>query len=122
MSARVDEESNFLAKLAAIAPEGWWKLGPGQPRNFAAYLVLYDAAAIFRWYSGKKAARGVHRVSGNETGPFFRFVSVVWPAVFGRGIQGLPAAMNNWADAGSKHSAVVANIDLRHRAWGVYDC
>jgi hypothetical protein len=76
---RLDEESYFLSKLAVIDPRKTRKLGSGRPRNFVAYLVLLDAAAIFEWFTGKKAARGVHRSNANETGPFFRFASVLWP-------------------------------------------
>jgi hypothetical protein len=119
LKGRLDDESYFLAKLAAIAPEGWWKLGRGAPRNFAAYLVLWDAAAIFAWYTGKKATRVVDRNDATETGPFFRFASVLWPVVFGRGEQGLPAAMKNWAQEGSRYSPLIANIDLRHPTWGI---
>ena len=117
LTRRFAEEIIFLTKLAAVDPKRISRLGPGHPRNYAAYLVLCDAASIFRWYTGKKAARGVHRSCGTETGPFFRLASALWPVVFGRGIRGLPAAMKNWA---SSSSPLVANINERHPAWRVY--
>lgn len=122
---RLIQESDFLAKLGAIAPRKFWKLGPGQPPNLVAYLVLQDAASIFEWLTGTKAARGVHRNNASETGPFFRFASTLWPAVFGNGTVGLPAAMKNWAQWRSRYrerSALIANMALRHPTWGIFDC
>ena len=114
----------FLAKLAAITPQERQRFRRGRPLNIIAYLVLLDAAAIFEWFSGKKAARGVNRIDGSETGPFFRFVSVLWPIIFGKGDEGLPAAIKNWASWRSKfdeHSAFIANVDLSHPTWGIFD-
>jgi hypothetical protein len=58
-----------------------------------------------------------------EIGPFFRFASALWPAIFGNGTVGLPAAMKNWASA-RKHyderSALIANMALRHPEWGLF--
>ena len=122
MSARLDEEVKFLTKLAAIAPEGWWRLGPGQPRNYAGYLVLSDAASIFLWFTHRKPKREVDRNISTETGPFFWFASVLWPLVFGKGIHGLPATMKNWEKVGSRCSPLVANIDVHHPTWRVYEC
>jgi hypothetical protein len=122
LESRLDEESDFLAKLAGIAPREVWKLGRGQPRNLAAYFVLQDAAAIFAWFTNEKAAREVDRIDHTETGPFFRFASVLWPVVFKRGIWGLKATMKNWGEQGSRPSALIANIDLRHPAWGIFEC
>src|SRR5262249_38218005 len=45
--ARLREEANYLAKLGAIKPKGFWRVPRGRPRNIAALLVLLDAAAIF---------------------------------------------------------------------------
>ena len=78
-SARLDQEPDFLAKLGAIKPQQLWKFGPGQPPNLRAYLVLQDAAAIFEWLTGTKAAREVDRVEGADAGPFFQFASILWP-------------------------------------------
>ncbi|HEY7243372.1 MAG TPA: hypothetical protein VH678_05755 [Xanthobacteraceae bacterium] len=122
--ARLDGQLYYLEKLAVIVPREIWKLAPGQPRNLTAYLVLQDAAAIFEWFTGIKAARGVDRINATETGPFFRFASVLWPIVFGNGTEGLPAAMKNWALGRSRYherSALIANIALRQRTWGVFD-
>jgi acetolactate synthase small subunit len=122
LKRRLDEESDFLAKLAEIAPEEVWKLGRGQPRNLAAHFVLRDAAAIFAWFTGRKPARGVHPIDNSESGPFFRFASSLWPVVFEKGTWGLPAAMRRWGGDGSWPSALIANIDLRHPTWGIFEC
>jgi hypothetical protein len=125
---RLEDLFHCLRDIAAILPLG----KAGGPKKIHPYLVLQDAAAIFEWYSGRKAARGVrvkqHGESGKaratEGGPFHRFASVLWPALFGDGTHGLPAAMKNWASWRDKHgerSALMANIDLRHREWGVFD-
>jgi hypothetical protein len=117
---RLDEVIDFLARLIAIAP-----MGPsrGQPRNLPAYLVLQDAAAIFEWFTGTEATRQVDRSCGTETGRFLRFASALWPIIFGKGSRGLSAAMRNWAQGRScydERSPLIANIALRHPAWGVF--
>jgi hypothetical protein len=122
MDERLQDENYFLAKLAAIAPGEIWKLRRGQPRNFAAHLVLSDAASIFRWFTHQKPKREVDRIKSTEIGAFFRFASVLWPLVFGKGIHGLPATMKNWEHAGSPYSPLIANINLRHPTWRVYEC
>jgi hypothetical protein len=121
---RLEEELHFLAKLASISPKKYWNVRRGGPRNLAAYLVLQDAAAIFEWFSGRRAARGVDRIDGTETGPFFRFASALWPVVFGKGAAGLSAALKNWALGRSRYSeqsALIANIALRHPTWGIFE-
>jgi hypothetical protein len=120
---QLDDVQGLLAKIAAISPEQIWKLRRGQPRNLGAHFVLRDAAAIFEWYSGMKAARRVDRIGSNETGPFFRFASALWPVIFGQGTAGLPAAMktwNHWRVRGER-SAVMANMALRHPTWRIFD-
>lgn len=120
---RLDDETSFLSNLVQIKPEQFWSLGRGQPRNYAAYLVLQDAANIFEWFSGLNPTREVDRDTLKETGPFFRFASALWPTIFGNGTVGLPAAMKNWAYA-RKHyherSALIANMALRHPKWGLF--
>ena len=123
-TTRLTEERDFLAKPGAIAPREFWKLGPGQPSNLPAYLVLQDAAALFEWLTGTKAARGVDRIDGSESGPFFRFASVLWPVVFGKGTAGLPAAMKNWAQWRSRYherSELISNMALGHPTWGIFE-
>jgi hypothetical protein len=123
LSQQLDDVQGLLAKIAAISPEQIWKLRRGQPRNFGAHLVLRDAAAIFEWYSGMKAARRVDRIGSNETGPFFRFASALWPVIFGQSTAGLPAAMktwNHWRVRGER-SPVMANMALRHPTWRIFD-
>jgi hypothetical protein len=126
LKKRLDEERHFLAKLGAIAPKGWRNPGRrGRPRNYPAYLVLRDASAVFSWFGGEEPTREVDRRTGKEIGPFFRFASALWPVVFGKGVYGLPAAMKNWEWARSyydEESPLIANINMRHQAWGIYEC
>jgi hypothetical protein len=121
---RLDEERRFLAELSRIEPTEFWGFGDGRPRNLVSYFVLQDAASIFEWLTGRKAARGVSRIDATESGPFFRFASTLWPAIFGRGGAGLPAAMKNWAEWRSEHkeqSALIANMARRHPTWGILE-
>jgi len=127
-AARVDrlrEESEFLAKLAAIAPDKYYpQFGSKRPRNVPAYLVLRDMAAIYEWLTNRPAARGVDRTTGEESGPFFRFVSILWPVVFGEGTAGLPSAIRNWAQARKQFrepSPVLFNMAMRHPTWGIFE-
>jgi hypothetical protein len=123
LKRRLEEETYFLVELAAISPGEVYELeGSRRPRNLAAFFVLRDAAAIFEWFTWKKAGRGVHRIERTETGPFHRFASVLWPVVFEKGTQGLPAAMKNWAQEKSRSSALIANIGLRHPTWRIFEC
>jgi hypothetical protein len=115
---RLVEGTQFISDLGAIAPSEFWKLKGPRARTLAAYLVLLDAAAIFEWLTGSKATRVVGRVTGAEEGKFYRFVAVLWPAVFGSGRTGLKSAIKNWAGWHRKHkerSALITNIALRKR-------
>src|SRR5262249_28932307 len=120
MRRRLDEVRDCLAKVAS--PEPTHSFREGQPRKYTPYLVLQDAAPIFEWYTGTKPTREVDRVSHKETGPFFHFVSTLWPVLFGNR-SGLIAAMKNWEHA-RKHygerSALIGNIALRHPTWGIF--
>jgi hypothetical protein len=122
---RVNEESEFLANLAAIAPDEYWQpTSSRRPRNIPAYLVLRDAAAIYQWLTGRAAEREVGRSSRRDTGPFFRFASTLWPAVFGEGTAGLSNAMKNWASAKKRfreRSPLIINIAMRHPTWGIFE-
>jgi|SRR5215470_2747746 len=123
LSKRLNEGRDFLSKLAEL--RDIQKARPGHPPNYPAYIVLQDAAAIFEWFTGIKASRVVDRDYGNETGQFFQFASALWPVVFGKDVQGLPAAIKNWAQWRRRHGAMsplVANVDLRHPTWRVYEC
>jgi hypothetical protein len=118
---RVNEERNLLPMLAAIRPP---RQGRRHPRNDRALWVLRDAATIFEWFSDVSATREVVRGGSNETGPFYNFVSVLWPVIFGNGVAGLSATMKKWAAAGTrsgKVSPLIANMDLRHPSWGIRD-
>jgi hypothetical protein len=121
---RLSQEVDYLAKLGAINPPKHWQVSRGHPRNIAAYQVLQDAAAIFEWLTDARATRAVDRIKGIETGPFFRFASILWPVVFEKGVAGLSAAIKNWAAARSKYderSALIVNIAMRYPTWGVFD-
>jgi hypothetical protein len=121
--AQLRQLADYLAKLSAINPK-YRTVSRGQPRNIAAYQVLQDAAAIFEWLTDTRATREVDRIEAIDTGPFFRFASVLWPVIFRKGVAGLPAAMKNWAAWRSKYdeqSALIANIALRYPAWGVFE-
>ena len=120
---RLLQGSRFVADLAAIAPENFWKPTTGpHASTVAAYLVLQDAAAIFEWLTGTAATRAVGRISGSDSSPFFHFASILWPVVFGKGITGLKSAMKNWAKWRKEHrerSALMTNIALRHPTWRI---
>jgi hypothetical protein len=117
---RLKKARDYLAQLAAISPEKYWPTGGA--RKLEGYQVLLDAEAIYEWFSGKRAARGVSR--GKESGPFFRFASALWPIIFEKGCAGLPAAMRKWADGRRKHnerSPLIANIAMQNPTWGIFD-
>ena len=66
--------------------------GRGQPQNIIAHLVMGDIANIYEWLYQKKAARVFDWERDKETGPFWRFASIIWGEVFGAEIKGLSAA------------------------------
>ncbi len=120
---RLSQETEFLAKVGAIAPDKYWQLTPGG-RVTSAYLVLRDAAAIYQWLTGRAATREVDRSIGRETNAFFRFASTLWPIVFGKGTRGLSNAMKNWAGAKKRfreRSPLIVNIAMRHPTWGIFE-
>lgn len=123
---KIVEHREFLSALIASAStiRKQSQSTPGRPRNVIAYLVLRDIAAIFEWVTRGKASRLVDRVKGMETGAFYLFSSTIWPIIFSSADDGLPAAMKNWASARRKYgesSALIANINLRHPSWRVFD-
>jgi hypothetical protein len=116
---RIKDENDFLRRLATSAPNAW-KRGRGQPQNITAYLVMQDAAGIFRWITNKKASRALDRVSGEATGAFSQFAAAIWPVVFGSD-DGLPSAMKNWAKYQKlEGNALIANMAVRHPTWGLF--
>ena len=123
-SKRLDEAYRTIQALQDTSPEQLRRPGRGQPRNIAAYLVLQDAAEIYEWWTGLQATREVNRDDGTESGPFFRFVSVLWPAIFGSGMSGSKSAMKTWASYRSKfgeRSALIANMNVRFPAWRLFE-
>jgi hypothetical protein len=120
----LEREPAFLEKLVATDPREFWKPKRGRPRNLPACLVLQDAAEIFEWLTSTEATREVNRDDGTEISPFFHFASTLWPAIFGNGVVGLPAAMKNWADWRSAYnvqSVLIVNLALRHPVWGIFE-
>ena len=124
---RLVEASQFIADLGTIKPEVFWPLKGPRPPTITAYLVLQDAAAIFEWLTETKATREVDRDTHSEAkSPFFRFASILWPVVFGKGTTGLPSAIQKWAAARRKfgeRSALITNMRLRLRdpTWGIFE-
>jgi hypothetical protein len=115
---------NFLIRLASAEPNAPLKFKRGHPRNYIAYLVILDTAALFEWLTETEAIRQVDRESGKEIGPFWKFAGAIWPLVFRRGNSGLSAAIKNWAYARKRFDeepALIANIALRHPPWGLFD-
>ena len=109
---------NFLKALSSAKPSSKLRRGRGQPRNVVAYLVIRDIADIFEWATRQKAMRG------EEDSPFYEFAAAVWPVVFGKGDDGLPAALKNWAWARKnlrERSPCIANMDLRHPEWRLFE-
>ena len=86
------------------------------PPNRTAYLVMLDFAEIFKCVSGLTATRitiAGTEGEGQNTGPFFVFMSAVWPIIFGNGDAGLSAALRQWATnhrATGDRSAFIANL------------
>ncbi len=127
LETRLDEERAFLEELssAAKAASKVWKKGKGHPRNIKAALVICDIAALFRWLTGKRAARQVSRADSAPTGPFWDFAAALWPVIFGKGDDGLQAAMKNLDNAQRNkltgtRSLVLNNIAMRHPTWRVF--
>ena len=123
-SKRFDEQCEFLSRLAAITPADLWNPISRRPRSIRPYLILQDAAVIFEWLTGTRATREVSRTNGEEIGPFFQFVSILWPVIFGKGTEGLPSAIKNWAQwqkAYDEQSPLIENIAGRHPTWGIFD-
>ena len=116
---RLAEQRVFLrdVQTAAKAIESGFKAVKDQRRNLTAYLLLMDMAAIFKWLTGQAATRG----SNDRPSPFDNFVGVLWSVIY-REVQGMEAALKNWAKYATKfeeRSAVVANINFRHPDWGL---
>jgi hypothetical protein len=114
--------SNFLEALGSAKPSAKLRRSRGQPRNVATYLVIRDIADIFEWATKQKAARVVRE--DEEAGPFYDFAAAVWPVVFRKGDEGLPAALKNWALARKKFrelSPCIANMALRHPKWRLFE-
>lgn len=83
---------------------------PGHPRVLVPYLVVLDAAAIYKYLTGKEATRT------EAVGAFTDFCTPIWNAVFGEGESGFTAAMKKLEGerkAGRGVSPIIANLRLR---------
>jgi hypothetical protein len=116
------EQRVFLIELirAVQSLRNMSKKRRGRPRNTVAYLVLSDVSSIFEWLTGHEARRQVDRKNSEEVGPFYDFAASIWPPVFASGLDGLSAAMKNWAGSKHKKSALIANIHSRQPSWRVF--
>ena len=115
---------DFLKDLDSAKPSMKLRKPRGQPPNMVAHLVMLDIAEIFLWATGQRATRRVDRIDGTETGAFFKFAETLWPIVFDGSDAGLKSTMKNWAAARKKfrqRSGVIANMDVRHRSWGLFE-
>jgi hypothetical protein len=124
---------NFLTRLASAEPHASQKSKRGQPRNYVAYLVILDIAAIFEWLTKTKPTREVDREGKGgkgDIGPFWKFAEAIWPLVFCKGRFGLSSAIKNWAGlekdwkrkrSEGEKSPLINNIALRHPSWGVFE-
>ncbi|WP_353209758.1 hypothetical protein [Sphingorhabdus sp.] len=83
---------------------------PGHPRVLVPYLVVLDAAAIYKCLTGKEATRT------EAEGAFTHFCTPIWNAVFGEKKSGFTAAMKKLEGerkAGRGVSPIIANLCLR---------
>jgi hypothetical protein len=118
---RIADERKFLSALT-VAAASTWKAGQKRPATVIAYLIVKDIAAIFEWCTGLEATRQVDRISHEETGPFYPFAAAIWPVIFGKGDDGLPAAIKNFAKHRDREGrALIANIALRNPTWKLFE-
>jgi hypothetical protein len=83
---------------------------PGHPRVLVPYFVVLDAAAIYKYLTGKEATRT------EAQGAFTHFCTPIWNAVFGEKKRGFTAAMKKLEGerkAGRGVSPIIANLCLR---------
>jgi hypothetical protein len=119
---KLKDQREFLEELEAIASGlgGTFKRLIDQRQNIPAYRIMLDIQAIFEWLTNTKAARRVDR--GRDI--FGDFARLIWPVVFEKADDGLDSALKNWARNTKLYgdaSALIANIDLRHPAWRVFE-
>jgi hypothetical protein len=124
--AEMPARLNRLSAAATGTAVGW-----GSPRlrhdSAIRNLILKDLAAIFEFATEQWSARRVrtdaYPDAGQDYGPFWDFVSGVWPMIFGS-TKGLKYAVKFWASARAERgegSAVIANMDLRHPEWRIFE-
>ena len=126
LANRIAQERAFLAELALAANSlASSKKGRGRPHNIPASLVIMDIAAIFTWLTGRAATRQVSRDNGDPAGPFWNFAAAIWPVIFGKGDDGLQAAIKKLAAARAKKqstkSPVLHNMAFSHPEWRIFD-
>lgn len=124
---RLDEELERLELLAKRAIEASTAFVPPPLRKstLIRYLILLDLAAIFEWATQQSAGRRVKTDisddAGKNYGPFWDFVSAIWPMIFGS-VAGLDYALKNWAESRGLYkdaSPIIRNIDMRHPEWRI---
>ena len=127
INRRLGEAPARLDRLAAAVTETAALQGPTPLRHDSVIrnLILKDLAAIFEYateqLSGRRVRTDAHVDAGQEYGPFWDFVSVVWPMIFGS-TNGLRYAVKFWAKVQAKHgerSAVITNMEFRHPEWRI---
>jgi hypothetical protein len=117
---RLKEETKFLTALAAATAA--CKPSRKRPSTVKSYLVIQDIAAIFEWCSGVEATRRVNNENNEEYGPFYEFAAALWPVIFGKGDDGLPAAIKNFASYRERGGrALIANMAIRHPEWRLFE-
>jgi hypothetical protein len=107
------QHGEFLASinLAALRMAQKCRSEKDQRRNIPAYLVLVDIAGIFEWLTDTKAVRRTEY--GQDQ--FGEFARAVWPVVFEKGDDGLPAALKNWASYRKKYHGLSPFMANKHR-------
>ena len=108
---RLSEAPARLERLAAaVAEAAAGCRPPSLPHNSVIrYLILKDLAAMFEFAteqsSGRRVRTDAHVDAGQDYGPFWDFVSAVWPMIFGS-TNGLRYALKFWASAREASRAI----------------
>ena len=127
---RLGDEPARLKRLEVAVTEtaAHWDPPPLRRPSVTRNLILKDLAAILEFateqWSGRRVRTDAHVDAGQDYGPFWEFANAVWPMIFGS-TNGLRYAIKFWATARAKHrelSAVIANMDLRHPEWRIFQC
>jgi hypothetical protein len=121
----LESACEWLPRVVAAARDASLRYAPqkGPARNDVPYLVLLDLAALFKWLTGRIAARAWFKGGLEEEQPAFHaFAAAVWPVIFCSD-DGLSNAMRTWNHGRRKHgdfSLLIINVALRHPTWGIF--